>query len=116
MVIRLTFSIPMKRIKEYARRVIEMPPVPDYLSKRGPFVDDGKGAANQIVMMYECEKSKLPEACQYVFKHLDAFHGVPGFAFSAYLLEERKEAKEFQIDLEETKQVYAVHDAGDIDL
>jgi hypothetical protein len=98
MVIRLTFSIPLKRMKEYTRRVTETPPLPDYLSKRGPFVDNGKGAANQIIMMYECEKSKLPEACKYVFKQLDAFQDVPGFTFSAYLLEEGKEAKEFQID------------------
>jgi hypothetical protein len=105
MVIRLTFSIPLKRIKDYARSVTEMPPLPDYLRKRGPFVDNGKDAANQIVMMYECEKSKLVEACKYIFKQLDAFHGVPGFTFSAYLLEERKEAKEFQIDLGERREV-----------
>jgi hypothetical protein len=105
MVIRLTFSIPLKRIKEYAPRVTEMPPLPDYLRKRGPFVDNGKGEANQVVMTYECEKSRLPQACKYVFKHLDAFHDVIGFTFSAYLLEEGKEAKEIQIDLGERREI-----------
>ncbi len=103
MIIRLILSLPLKRIKECAPRVMEITPLPDYISKRGPYVGNGVGAANQIVIMYEFEKRKLPEAWKYIFKNLDAFHGIHGFAFSAYLLEEGKVAEEFRIDLSERK-------------
>ncbi len=104
MIIRLILSLPLKRIRECAPRVTKITPLPDYISKRGPYVDNGVGAANQIVIMFEFEKRKLAEAWKYIFKHLDAFHDIPGFGFSAYLLEEGEGAEEFQVDLSERRQ------------
>lgn len=100
MVIRITLSMALKRVDEFARKVTQLPPLPDYIAKRGPYIDGGVRARNRIVIMYEFDKSKLTKAWANICKQRDAFYGIAGFAFSAHLLEEGKEPKEYPITLE----------------
>lgn len=100
MVIRITLSIPMKSIEEFGRRVSQLPPLPEYIAKRGPYIDGNVKARNRIVVVYEFDKSKLTKAWENISKQRDVFCGIPGFAFSAQLLEEGKELKEYPITLE----------------
>jgi hypothetical protein len=86
MIIKCTFSIPLKSIRDYGRQIAELPPLPEYISKRGPYIDDAVGASNQTITIYEFDESKFPEGWKNIFKQLDAFHGVPGFTFSAQIL------------------------------
>ena len=111
MVIRFTLSIPMKRIKEVAR-LTELPSLPECITKRGPYVNNAEGVANQIIITYESEKTKLAEACQYIFKPLDVFQGVPGFTFSAHLLEEGKKVEEHRIASSKRRQDCEVQTAS----
>ena len=100
MVIRITLLVAMKRIKELARIVTQLPPSPDYIAKRGPYIDGGVRTGSRMVIMYEFDKSKLTKAWENICKQRDAFYGIPGFIFSAHLLEEGKEPKEYPITLE----------------
>jgi hypothetical protein len=86
MTVKCTFSIPLKSIRDYARQIAELPPLPEYVNKRGPYIDDGPGASNQIITIYEFNESKYPEAWKNIFKQLDAFHGIPGLSFSAQVM------------------------------
>lgn len=61
MVIRITLSMAMKRIEEFARKVTQLPPLPDYIAKRGPYIDGGVRARNRIFIMYEFDKEKFAE-------------------------------------------------------
>ncbi len=89
MIIKCTFSIPSKSIRDYARRISELPPLPEYITKKGPYIDDAVGASNQTITICEFDESKFPEGWKSIFKQLDVFHGIPGFTFSAQVL--RKE-------------------------
>jgi hypothetical protein len=93
MVIKCIFSIPLKSIKDYARQVMELPPLPEYISIRGPYINDDVGAGNQTITLYEFEESKSAEAWKSIFKQLDAFHAVPGFTFAAEILSKDKRVR-----------------------
>ena len=86
MIIKCTFSIPLKSIRDYAIQIAEQPPLPEYITKRGPYIDDVVGASNQTITLYEFDESKFPEGWKSIFEQLDVFHGVPGFTFSAQVL------------------------------
>jgi hypothetical protein len=93
MVIKCIFSIPLKSIKDYARQVMELPPLPEYISIRGPYINDDVGAGNQTITLYEFEESKSAEAWKSIFKQLDAFHAVAGFTFAAEILSKDKRVR-----------------------
>ena len=99
MVIRFTVSIPSRRIKEFTGQIAKSPPLPEYITKRGPYINGGVGARNRIVVIYEFDKSNLAKAWLNIFNQWDAFGGTPGITFSA-VLEEDKLVKECGIDLE----------------
>jgi len=84
--IKCTFHIPPKGVKGDARQVTELSPLPEFITIKGPFINKAEGAGNHIITLYEFEKTKFAEALQNISKHIDAFHGVPGFAFSAQVL------------------------------
>ena len=86
MIIKCTFSIPLKSIRDYATQIAELPPLPEYITKRGPYIDDAIGASNQTITVYEFDESKYPEGWKCIFKALDAFKGVPGFTFATEIL------------------------------
>jgi hypothetical protein len=97
MIIKCRFSIPLKAIGDYNRQAKSLPPLPEYIVKRGPYIDENKGAANQITTVYEFDKSLLPEAWANISKHLDVFRTVRGFTLSAQVMDRGREAQKSQL-------------------
>jgi len=100
MLIRCTFSVPLERIRDYAREVSERSSLPAYITKRGPYIKNADGAGSKIIIIYEFEKSKIVEVWETISKQLDTFRGIPGFALSAHILEKGKEVKRYPFNLE----------------
>jgi len=100
MLIRCTFSVPLERIRDYARGLSELSSLPAYITKRGPYIKDAAGAGSKIIIIYEFEKSKVFEVWERISKQLDTFRGIPGFALSAHILEKGREVKNYPINLE----------------
>jgi hypothetical protein len=94
MVIKCSFSVPLKAIGEYTRHAKALPPLPGYIVKRGPYIDENRGATNQITTVYEFDKSLLAEAWQTISKHLDAFRSVRGFTLSAQVMDREPQKTE----------------------
>ena len=94
--IEFSFSIPLKSIKEYARKVIEVPPLPECITKRGPYIHD----TVKIMVVYEFDESKIAEAREIISKHLEAFQGIPGFTLHSHILEKGEELKGCRINPE----------------
>jgi hypothetical protein len=88
MVIRFTLSAPTKVIKDFAGQITRSPPLPEHITKKGPYIKGGRGARSQVVIIYEFDKSNLARAWENISKNWDAFCGIPGFALSAHLSEE----------------------------
>ena len=97
MIIKCSFSIPLKAIGDYNRQAQSLPPLPEYIVKRGPYIDGNKAAANQITTVYEFDKSLLAEAWKNISTHLDAFRAVRGFTLSAQVMDRQREAQKIQI-------------------
>jgi len=99
MIIRCTFSVPFERIKDYAREVSELSSLPEYITKRGPYIKEAPGAGSKIISTYDFEKARLVEAWEAISKQFDRFHRIPGFALSAHILEKSKEVKRYPLSL-----------------
>ena len=93
MVIRFTVSIPSRRIKEFTGQIAKSPPLPEYITKRGPYINGTGGADNKIITTYEFDKSRLAEAWKSILKQLEVLQGVPGLSLSAQIWEEGTEVK-----------------------
>ena len=95
MVIKCTLSASLKSMRSCVRQFSELPPLPEYITKRGPHIN-GTGVEDKVIITYEFDKSNLPEAWESIFRHLDVFRGVPGFALSAQILGKRGGVKKAQ--------------------
>ena len=85
MVIKCTLSVPAESIKYYARQFSELPRVPEYINKKGPYVNNKEGSAHQIITLYQFNKSMLTETQEIISDHLGPFRGLPGFTLSAHI-------------------------------
>jgi len=85
MVINCSLSTSQKGFKHYARQFIDLPPLPAYITKNGPYVKDEKGGRREIIICYEFDKSKFVEAMENICKQLGPFRDVPEFVIFAEL-------------------------------
>jgi tagatose-1,6-bisphosphate aldolase len=103
MVIKCTFLVSLESVGDYAKQFGDSPPLPEYITKKGPYVNNNEGAAHQIIILYEFDRSELREAWTNILKQMDSLHGVPGLAISAHILEAGKKAKGNELT-KETKE------------
>ena len=96
MSIKFSFSIPLKSIKECAKKVIGLPPLPEYITKRGPYIHN----AVKIMVVYEFDKAKIEEARGIISRHFEAFQGIPGFILHSPIPGKDEELKSYRISPE----------------
>jgi hypothetical protein len=98
MMIRCTFSVPFEKIRDYAKEFSELSSLPEYITKRGPYIKETPGGGSKIIISYDFDKARLAEAWEVISKQFDIFHGLPGFSLSAHILEKSKEVKRYPLD------------------
>jgi hypothetical protein len=84
MLIKCTLSVSLKNIAVFAAKLSELPPLPGYITRRGPSIHRGIGGDGRIDTIYEFDESRLAEAQEFISNHLDLFRDIPGFSFSAH--------------------------------
>lgn len=99
MVIKCTLSVTPENIGYYARQSWEIIPLPEYIIKMGPYVNDQQAKDNQIITTYEFDQSKFAEAWEYISEELDAFRIIPEFDLSVSILDKGREVKWHRISL-----------------
>jgi hypothetical protein len=87
MVIKCTLSGSTERIKYSVTRCSKLPPLPGYISKRGPYVKNGKRSTHKIIILYEFDRARLKEAWKTVSREMDTWHTIAGLDISAHILE-----------------------------
>jgi hypothetical protein len=97
MIIKCSFSIPLKAIGDYTRQAKSLPSLPEYITKRGPYLDETQGVTNRITTVYEFDKSMLAEAWKNISTHLDAFRTVRGFSLSAEVMDRESKGRQIQL-------------------
>ena len=99
MVVKCTLSVTPENIGYYARQSTQVIPLPEYITKMGPYVFDQQEKDSQITTTYEFDQSKFVEAWEYISEQLDAFRMIPEFALSVSILDKGREVKWYRISL-----------------
>ena len=86
MIIKCTLSVAPENIGYCARQLSQLPPLPEHITKKGPYVNNNE-EAHQIIILYEFDRSKLKETWTNILRQTDSLHGVPGLAISAHISE-----------------------------
>ncbi len=81
MVIIGQMSYPPESAHEMAKRYMEIPQIPDYMSRKGPYVGSNLSDGVSIFVVYELDNSKLADGMEFVANFYTMFFGVPGFKY-----------------------------------
>jgi len=81
MVIITNISYPPESTNDMAKRFLEGPQVPEFMTRKGPYVGSSMLDGTFIVTVYELEKTKLAEGMEFIANYFTIFFGVPGFKY-----------------------------------
>jgi len=66
MVIIGDISFPQESANDVGKRFLELPPLPDFMTLKGPYIKGRKKDGIQVLEIYELEKSKVAEGIEFV--------------------------------------------------
>jgi len=81
MVIVNRMSYPPESAKQMAKRFLEAPQIPDFMTRRGPYVGSNLSDGITIVALYELDNARLAEGMEFIGNYYTMFFGVPGFKY-----------------------------------
>lgn len=102
MVIKCALSFTPENMGFYADQSWKVPPLPEYITKIGPYIIDQQDADNQIIIIYEFNELKFVEAWKCITEQLDTFLIIPGFTLSVNILDKGREVKGYRISLNQS--------------
>lgn len=81
MVIISNVTYPPEVVNEVAKRFLDAPPIPDFLTKKGPYISSDLSAGIQGVSFYELDRSRLADGMGFLGKYFSTFFGIPGYKY-----------------------------------
>jgi len=81
MVIVTTISFPTESAKEMGERFLQVSPLPDFLTRKGPYFSSNDTGSVTSLSIYELDSNKLAEGMTAVSEYITGFFGVPGFSY-----------------------------------
>jgi hypothetical protein len=91
MVIIANISFPPENASDVGKRFLEIDPVPDFMTLKGPFVK-GRPEGIQAFELYELDNSKIAEGLDYVTNRCVAYFGIPNYRYEINVFFEAAEA------------------------
>lgn len=85
MLIKCSFLVSLESVGDYAKHFADSPPLPEYIIKKDPYVNNKGRGVHQIIILYKFDKSKFAEAWENISKQLGCFRGLSGFTVSAHM-------------------------------
>ena len=92
MVIIGIVSFPTESAPEMGKRFGKLPPLPAYMTLKGPYFCGEEGVGTKAMSIFEFDQSKTREAMEYVATRFATYIGVPGYTYSTKIWLESKEA------------------------
>jgi hypothetical protein len=92
MVIIGMMSYPSESANEVGKRFLAQKPLVNYITMKGPFISSKQEEGIQTITIYECERSKLPDAFEAIGNRYAAYIGAPGYTYSIQVWYEATEA------------------------
>lgn len=81
MVIVSNISYPPESAQDIAKRFLEAPQIPDFMTKKGPYINSTLENGITTLSVYELDKSRLGEGYEFIGNYVAMFFGVPGFRY-----------------------------------
>lgn len=81
MIIVSTVYYPPESASEMAKRFLEIPQLPDFMTRRGPYFQSDLNKGIVGFSIYELEKSKIAEGKEFIGNSMAIYFGVPGFKY-----------------------------------
>jgi hypothetical protein len=75
-------SYPTESTKDIGKRFKEFPPLPEYITMKGPYISSNLREGIKGITIYEFDESRYPEASKYLGERVARLFGVPGFTYS----------------------------------
>jgi hypothetical protein len=92
MVIIANVAYPSEHSTEVGKRLLKLPPLPSYMTIKGPFVIGDVGVGIKVTTIFEFDQTKTAEAMEFVGNRYAQYIGVPGFTYNVAIWFEIKEA------------------------
>ena len=92
MVIIAFNSFPPESSTEVGKRLMQLPPVPPFMTLKGPFLISEVGTGIKSIVLFEFDQTKTGEAMEYVTNRCMKYIGVPGLTYNVAIWLEAKEA------------------------
>ena len=92
MVIITENMFPAGSAKDVGKAFLGLPPLPEYITTKGPYIHSDTERGIRSILIYECDNDKLADALQVVGDRLANYFDVPGYTYSANVWHEAQEA------------------------
>jgi hypothetical protein len=81
MVIVTNVVYPPERAKQVAECFMKAPQIPEYMSRKGPYISSDIVNGISTMSIYELDKSKLAEGMEFLANYMVLFFEVPDFTY-----------------------------------
>lgn len=81
MIIVSNVTYPPESTREIAKRYLTAPPLPDFITKKGPYISASKRTGMHSLTYYELDNSRMAEGLQAIGDSLAIYFGVPGYQY-----------------------------------
>jgi len=85
-------SFPVNSSLEAGKSFQNLPPLPEFITRRGPYILAVKGEGIQAFSVFEFDNSKMAEAMETIGNYYVTMRDVPGFSYSINVVFEVQEA------------------------
>ena len=92
MVIIGMITFPTESSKEMGKRFKDIPPLPAYITKKGPYFSGELGLGIKGLSIFEFDPSKMAEANEFIANYYAIYIGVPGYTYTVGTWQEAMEA------------------------
>ena len=81
MIIVSNVTYPPESTREIAKRYLTAPPLPDFITKKGPYISASRRTGMHSLTYYELDNSRLAQRLQAIGESLAIYFGVPGYQY-----------------------------------
>lgn len=92
MVIISDVSFPQESAHAVGKCFLELPPVPDFMTLKGPYIKGIGKDGIQAFEIYELDKSRVAEGIEFVTDRCVHYFGIPGYVYETNVYLEAAEA------------------------
>lgn len=92
MVIIANISFPPESANAVGKRFLELAPLPENMSLKGPYVKGMKKDGIHVLEIFELDKSVVAEGIDVVTNRCVTYFGIPGYAYEINVYFEAVEA------------------------